>query len=230
MITLKLLSPISAMISYIIYKRDRLRLSRLIQHGLKIGQNVYIGLNVYIDYNYPYLIEIGDNCRITEGSEILAHDATTFRELGVTRIAPVKILEGTFIGERAIILPGVTIGPRAIIAAGSMVNRDIGEGKIAAGNPARPYGNYSDLLKKYCDNVRSAKVFKKEDIEKGFVTPDDIITSVERDSLAFVRGIPAKDPCYINADIEQLRESAFKVFENLMTALGTSSKNSADEG
>lgn len=228
MIRLKLLSPIGALISYISYKRDRLRLTKLIQHGLKVGQNVYIGPNVSIDSNYPYLIEIGNNCRISGDTEILAHDATTFRELGITRIASVKILEGTFIGAKAIILPGVTIGPQAVIAAGSVVNRDIGEGKIAAGNPARPYGNYSDLLKKYRENIRSAKVFDKKDIETGFISPKDIITSLERDFFAFVRGIPAKDFYYINVDIEQLRESAQKAFENLMTDYDASSKDPAD--
>ena len=67
-----------------------------------------------------------------------------FRQFGVTRVSKVRILEGTFIGARAIILPGVTIGPNALIAAGSVVNRDIGEDMCAAGNPARPYGKFSE--------------------------------------------------------------------------------------
>lgn len=75
--------------------------------------------DVEFNLDYPFLIEIGDNCRLSKGVRILAHDATTFRDLGVTRIAPVKILESTFIGERAIILPGVAIGPRTLIAAAS---------------------------------------------------------------------------------------------------------------
>ena len=186
MTILKLLSPINAMLSYIKYKHDRLHLATLIKNGLRVGQNVYISPGVQIDSNYPYLIEIGDNCRITEGTFILAHDATPFQELGITRIAPVKILDGTLIGARAIILPGVTIGPNAMIAAGSVVNRDIGEGKIAAGNPARPYSDYPDLLKKYHDSIESTKVFNKEDIETGLISPKDIITSMESNSFAFV--------------------------------------------
>ena len=227
---LKLLNTVGAMLSYIIYKRDRLRLVKLMKSGLKVGQNAYIGPNVFIDPNYPYLIEIGDYCRITEGTFILAHDATTFQELGVTRIAPVKILDGTLIGARAIILPGVTIGPNAMIAAGSVVNRDIGEGKIAAGNPARPYADYSDLLKKYYESIESMEVFNKKDIETGIISPKDIIASTENNAFAFVTGVPAKDPYYINADIKQLRKSAQKTIENLMNNLNQSSKNSADEG
>ena len=36
---LKLLNTIGAMLSYIIYKRDRLRLVKLMKSGLKVGQN-----------------------------------------------------------------------------------------------------------------------------------------------------------------------------------------------
>ena len=227
---LKLFSLIGAMFSFIKYKYDRLHLAKLIKNGLRVGQNVYISRKVQIDDDYPYLIEIGNNCRIADETIILAHDATVFRELGITRIAPVKILDGTFIGTRAIILPGVTIGPNAIIAAGSLVNRDIGEGKIAAGNPARPYSNFRDLLKKYRDSTGFTKIFNKEDIETGIISPKDIIAFMQSNSFAFVRGIPAKDPYYINAEIKQLRKSALKAFENLMTDFDTLSKNTADEG
>ena len=106
---LKLLRPIGAFFSLIRDKADRLRLNKLISQGLKVGKNVYIMEDVEFDLNYPFLIQIGDNCRISKDVRILAHDATTFREIGITRLASVKILEGTFIGERAIILPGVTI-------------------------------------------------------------------------------------------------------------------------
>lgn len=34
-------------------------------------------------------------------------------------------------------MPGVTIGSNSVIAAGSVVNRDIPSGVIAAGNPCR---------------------------------------------------------------------------------------------
>jgi maltose O-acetyltransferase len=53
--------------------------------------------------------------------------------------APVHLLQGTFVGELAILL-GVAIGPRAMVAAGSVVSRDFGEGVLVAGNPARIYG------------------------------------------------------------------------------------------
>ncbi len=216
MLILKILKPVAALLSLLNYKRDRLRLSKLINQGLKVGKNVYIMEDVEFDLNYPFLIEIGDNCRVSKDVRILAHDATTFRDLGITRIAPVKILEGTFIGERVIILPGVTIGPRALIAAGSVVNRDVAEGKAIAGNPARPYSNYSDLLKKYSEIAQSSKVFSKKDIESELVTPEALFDEVEKNKIAFIRGVPTEDPYYINSDMNLLRKTAMKAFNNLM--------------
>lgn len=212
---LKLLRPVSSLVSYIQYKTDRLRLARLMARGMTVGKNVYIMAGAEFDWGYPFLIEIGDNCRISKGVRILAHDATTFRDLGATRIAPVKILEGTFIGERAIIMPGVTIGPRALIGAGSFVNRDIGEGAAAAGNPARPYGKFADMLEKYSEIIAGGTVFEKADFERCAVTPDDLRRAAEAHGAAFVRGVPTKDPYYVNADYSQMRDNAIEAYKRL---------------
>lgn len=209
------LIPVASLISYLHYKADRLRLEKRMKNGLKVGKNVYIMEGVEFDINYPFLIEIGDNCRISKGVRILAHDATNFRDIGVTRLAPVKILEGTFIGERAIILPGVTIGPRAMIAAGSVVNRDIGEDKAAAGNPARPYGSYSEILQKYSEVAQASQVFNKIDFENGKISVKDILDAIQKDSIAFVSGIPTKDPYYVNTDMDILRRNAIESIQRL---------------
>ncbi len=212
---LKLLKPVSSLVSYIQYKTDRLRLARLISRGLKVGKNVYIMDRVKFDWGYPFLIEIGDNCRISRDVRILAHDATLFRDLGVNRIAPVKILEGSFIGASATILPGVTIGPRALVAAGSFVNRDIGENAVAAGNPARPYGKFSDMLEKYADIVEDSTVFDLAEIEQGVISPTEMRAAAERKGVAFIRGVPGKDPYYVNADYSQMRANAIDAYQKV---------------
>ena len=210
---LKLLKPLGASFSYLNFKVDRLRLATLIGRGLKIGRNCYIMEGVEFDLGYPFLIEVGDNCRISKGVRVLAHDATAFRDLGVTRIEPVKILKGTFIGERAIILPGVTIGPRAIIAAGSVVNRDIGPNLVAGGNPARPYGKYSDLVMRSRERLTEASVVKNEDIALGKVTKDALVGFLKEKPFAFVRGMPRKDPYYVNTDYEAMRAHIEHLYE-----------------
>jgi acetyltransferase-like isoleucine patch superfamily enzyme len=50
---------------------------------------------------------------------------------------PIVIGRGCFIGARAIIMKGVTLGDRVIVGAGSIVTRDVPDGHIAVGNPAR---------------------------------------------------------------------------------------------
>ena len=217
---LKLLKPVGALVSYIHYKVDRLRLRKLMNNGLRVGKNVYIMEDVEFDRGYPYLISIGDNCRISKGVRILSHDATTFRDLGINRIAPVKILEGCFIGERAIILPGVTIGPRTLVAAGSVVNRDIGEDKAVAGNPARPYSTFSGLLDKYREQFAEFRIFDKKEIESGEVTPEILAEHAEKEGMAFIHGIPRSDPYYINADYSEMARNAEQAYKELQESSG----------
>ena len=52
-------------------------------------------------------------------------------------IAPVHIGEFVWIGTRVIILPGVTIGNGAVIGAGAVISRNVPEGAVVVGNPAK---------------------------------------------------------------------------------------------
>jgi maltose O-acetyltransferase len=214
-----LLKPFGSLLSSFKVRIHRMRLAQHMRRGLKIGKNVYIVENVDFDHTFPYLIEIGDNCRIAKNVRILAHDATTFRDLGITRVAPVRILEGCFIGERAIILPGVTIGPRALVAAGAVVNRDIPEDAAVAGNPARPYGKFSELLKRYTELARSGRTFLQSDLDEGRVDPREVVDAVASASQVFVRGVPQLDPFYVNADLAEMTASAEAAYDRLQATL-----------
>jgi len=209
---------------YLLYDRNKLK--RLIRKGLKVGKNTYIGPNVNFDQGYPYLISIGNNCRISSGTTILVHDASIFKEIGITRLQPVNILDGSFIGINAVILPGVTIGPNAIIAAGSIINRNIGENKIAAGNPARPYSEIIDLIKRYENYCRNENVFNISDIEAAAISKEKVLKVIESHDIAFVRGIPSYDPYYVNADIDFIKrkndENFQKIIKNLFNKKGAS--------
>ncbi len=50
---------------------------------------------------------------------------------------PVKIGDHVFIGMNCIILKGVALGNGCVIAAGSVVTKDVPEGVVAGGNPAK---------------------------------------------------------------------------------------------
>jgi len=89
-------------------------------------------------------IEIGTNCRI--GPHTLVYDSD-FHELAPDRrdesgkSAPIVIGDNVWIGSRVMILKGVSIGNDAVIAAGSVVTKDVPQGSIVAGTPAKQVGS-----------------------------------------------------------------------------------------
>ena len=122
---------------------DRSQLDIAIANGLKIGNNCHIMGGCIIDPGHCWLIEIGDNVTLAPRVHILAHDASTKRELGYTRIGGVKIGNNVFIGAGSIILPGVFIGNNVIIGAGSIVCKDIPDNSIAIGSPSKVISVFS---------------------------------------------------------------------------------------
>lgn len=56
---------------------------------------------------------------------------------GVTKVAPVRIREGAWLGQNVVICPGVTIGRNAVVGANSVVRMDVPDYCVAAGSPAK---------------------------------------------------------------------------------------------
>ena len=110
--------------------------------GVRIGEHVYIGPGVHIDYLYPHLITIEDYVSIGMRTMIFAHSNPTCSLYLKKRFfprtsAPVTIKEGSWIPPGCIILQGVTIGENSVVGAGSLVNRDVPPFTIYAGHPAK---------------------------------------------------------------------------------------------
>lgn len=62
------------------------------------------------------------------------------RKQGQSR-GPVRIGNDVWIGAHAVVLAGVIIGDGAIVAAGAVVTKDVPDGKVVAGVPAKVIGN-----------------------------------------------------------------------------------------
>ena len=83
---------------------------------------------------------IGDNC-IINTSATVDHDCVIGDHVhlcpGVHLAGTVTVGNGTMIGTGAVVLPGIHIGAGCMIGAGAVVNRDLPEGVIAFGVPAK---------------------------------------------------------------------------------------------
>lgn len=124
----------------------------------KAGVNCCIESPFYCDYGYN--IEVGDNFFINSGCVILDGARVTFgdnvfvaphcgfytaghpldherRNMGLEYALPITIGNNVWIGGHVCVLPGVSIGDNSVIGAGSVVNKDIPAGVLAAGNPCR---------------------------------------------------------------------------------------------
>lgn len=127
--------------------------------GIRIGIDVYIGDVDRFDWANGRHITIGDRATLAPGVRILCHDASCFRRLGCTWVAPVAIGAGAFVGSEAVLMPGVTIGEGAVVAAGAVVTRDVAPGTMVAGVPARPIGSVAELDAQCRDRMSRAPQF-----------------------------------------------------------------------
>lgn len=108
------------------------------------GYNIVIGNNFYANVNCVILdgakVTFGDNVFIAPncGFYTAGHPLDpTQRNLGLEYARPISIGNNVWIGAGVSVLPGVNIGDNCVIGAGSVVNRDIPAGHLAAGNPCR---------------------------------------------------------------------------------------------
>lgn len=110
--------------------------------GIEIGRHVFVGLDTWLDDQFPELIRIEDDVTISFRVMVVVHDDA--RRMDGTRpgagdgtVAPVILKRGCYLGAGCTILPGVTVGEEAIVAAGAVVTRDVAPRKIVGGVPAR---------------------------------------------------------------------------------------------
>lgn len=108
------------------------------------GFNITLGDNVYMNFNCvildPAPVVIEDN--VMFGPMVSVYTAThpveaAERIKGPELGAAITIKENSWIGGSAVICPGVTVGRNSVVAAGAVVTKDVPEGVVVGGNPAR---------------------------------------------------------------------------------------------
>ena len=135
-----------------IYSPNNIKISAARKLGVHVGENCLIS-NFCTLSSEPYLISIGDHCRITSGVDFVTHDGSTwcYNQNDLfhgSRFGPIMIRDNCFIGMNTTILYDVEIGPNSIIGAGSVVTKNIPANSVYAGNPARFIYTYDEFLQK----------------------------------------------------------------------------------
>lgn len=108
----------------------------------------------------PYLIRLHKHCRISMNVMFITHDGGTWafrndneKYKHVIKYGKIEVGEYSFVGARSTILPGVTIGSHCVVGAGSLVNKDVPDGTVVAGVPAKYICTTEEYAEKCLKNM-----------------------------------------------------------------------------
>ena len=104
----------------------------LIEGDVIIGNNVTVKSGVFL-WNGTRIeddVFIGPNATFT-------NDPMPRSKIYPASFRGIMIMRGASIGANATLLPGITIGRGSMVGAGAVVTRDVPEGAVVVGNPAK---------------------------------------------------------------------------------------------
>ena len=96
------------------------------------GAPITIGRHVFIGPNFG---------AYTAQHPLVARE----RNQGIERALPITIEDDCWIGGDVKVMPGVTIGRGSVVGAGSVVTKDVPEGVVAMGVPAKVVRPITDV-------------------------------------------------------------------------------------
>jgi serine O-acetyltransferase len=130
-------------VAHALYRRRLYFLARFVNHfsrmltAIDIHPGAKIGRNFFIDHGFTVIgetAEIGDNVTIYQCVTLGGTDPAN----GIAGKRHPTISDGAIIGSGAQVLGPVIVGPRARIGANAVVTRDVAEGAVMVGIPAKP--------------------------------------------------------------------------------------------
>jgi acetyltransferase-like isoleucine patch superfamily enzyme len=118
---------------------------------LRVGDDSYLGHQLVITTDSE--VHIGSHVHVADNVHICGYDAHPLDPVARrTQAAPVDysgksrvvVADDAWICEGAMLLKGVRVGRGAVVAGRAVVTRDVPDGAIVAGNPARVVGRVDD--------------------------------------------------------------------------------------
>lgn len=157
----KSIIKIMAKVYYLHIKRDNVAFARYM--GVRVGQHCQILANPSMAFGTePWLIKLGDHVDITAGVTFLNHEGAMWCVRGMNEqyrnddmFRPITVGNNVMIGVNSLIMPGVRIGNNVIIAGHSVVTRDVPDGAIVAGVPAKQISS----LESFIDKLKDKELF-----------------------------------------------------------------------
>jgi len=142
--------------------------------GIEIGKGTHFfdPQSTTIDIQRPWMLHIGQYCKITSGVTILCHDysrSVLRRVYGevIGEACDTFIGDNVFIGIGSTVCMGSNIGNNVIIGAGSVVSGKIPSNTVYAGVPARLICTLDEYYEKRKNKtVNEAKLYAKRFHEK----------------------------------------------------------------
>lgn len=130
-------------IAHRLYRGGFFFLARLVNHwsrwltAIDIHPGAKIGRNFFIDHGFTV---IGETAEI--GNDVTIYQCVTLGgtspDNGVSGKRHPTLLDGVIVGSGAQVLGPITVGERARVGANAVVTKDVAEGAVMVGIPAKP--------------------------------------------------------------------------------------------
>jgi acetyltransferase-like isoleucine patch superfamily enzyme len=108
---------------------------------IEIGDRVWATSSLHLAAYCEIIIEddvmLASNIFISDGLHGYENAHVPYMYQKRTRVCPIRIGRGSWIGQNVVVMPGVVIGEMCIIGANSVVTKSVPRRSIAVGSPAR---------------------------------------------------------------------------------------------